>query len=88
MPLCREAVLGPGVYAGFGIRPSRTVPIGPLSGRQRRRDGGPISGPNASLPMDPSELACRTGFQTVSKFDRLQASYYRTGLIPLRGEGR
>ena len=40
MPLCREAVQGPGVYAGFGIPQFLTVPIRPPS----RRLGGETEG--------------------------------------------
>jgi len=54
MSLFREAVLGPAFTPGSLLRPSRTVTIGPPSRCQRRRDGGPIGGHNASLPMDPS----------------------------------
>ena len=47
MPLCREAVLGPGVYAGFGVWQSSTVPNRPPSCLLWRRDGDRIGGNNS-----------------------------------------
>ena len=70
--LAAQRLFGPAFTPGSLSRPSRTVTIGPPSRRLWRRDGEPIGGHQGCVASDPSSLVCRTGFQPVSKFDRLQ----------------
>ena len=59
MPLGRETVLRPGVFAGFGIRQSVTVTIGPPLAARRRTTRTPILHRNQPVLKDGPNTASR-----------------------------